>query len=119
MRRRAERRALYLGKNTVVLIGVRDELYVLASDLTVVRARGPACIGRGRHAAYPVMEALERAGIAPARKRIEMTLDIVARHVPVVEPPFRFLALPAERDDGPLSEVPTTRSEQFAASPAG
>ena len=88
---------LYLGKTTVVLLGVRGELYVLASDLTVFRARGPACIGCGRRAAYPVLDALEAASIRPARRRMEMTLDIVARHVPFVAPPFRFLELMGEK----------------------
>ena len=91
---------LYLGKTTVVLLGVRGELYALASDLTVFRARGPACIGCGRRAAYPVLEALEKAGVEPARRRMEMTLDVVARHVPVVQPPFRFLELTAESGGG-------------------
>ncbi len=96
--RRAVRRAgaaqegrAILGDTTVVLIAVRGELYIVGNDLAVVRSDGLACIGCGRHAAYPVMEALELAGVGPARKRIEMALEIVARRVPVVEPPFRFL----------------------------
>jgi len=84
---------LHLGKNTVVLIGVRGELYSLSSDLTVMR-QSSACIGFGRTAGNPVMEALEKAGIEPARKRVEMTLEIVARHTPLVAPPFRILELP-------------------------
>jgi len=97
---------LFLGDKTALLIGIRGQLYAVGSDLAVVRTNGLACIGCGRHAAYPVMEALERAGIEPARKRMEMTLEIVARHVPVVAPPFRFLELPAEHDDDGLAEIP-------------
>ncbi len=80
-----------LGDTTVVLLAVRGELYVVCADLTVIRSDGLACIGCGRHAAYPAMEALELSGVEPARKRIETALEIVARRVPVVEPPFRFL----------------------------
>jgi len=96
----------FLGDKTAVLIGVRGHLYGIGSDLAVVRTNRVACIGCGRHAAYPVMEALEQAGIEPARRRIEMTLEIVARHVPVVEPPFRFFELSADRDDDRLVEAP-------------
>ncbi len=106
---------LFLGDKTALLIGIRGQLYAVGSDLAVIRTHGLACIGCGRHAAYPVMEALERAGIEPARKRIEMTLDIVARHVPVVEPPFRFFELPAEHDDDRLAEVPP--AEQIVVPP--
>ena len=84
-------RGMYLGDKTVVLIGVHGKLYAMGSDLVVVRSRGLSCIGIGRHAAYPVMEALEQARIGPARVQIEMTLEIVSRHVPVVASPFRFL----------------------------
>lgn len=80
-----------LGDTTVVLMALRGELYVVGADLTVVRTEELACIGCGRHAAYPAMEALKAAGVEPAHKRIEMALEIVARRVPVVEPPFRFL----------------------------
>ncbi len=106
-----------LGETTVVLVAVGGELYIVGNDLTVVRSEGLACIGCGRHAAYPAMEALRAAGVEPARKRIEMTLEIVARRVPVVEPPFRFLTLSAERNDSPLVEV--TRPGQHTASPVG
>jgi len=109
----------FLGDKTVVMIGVRGQLYYVSSDMAVIRPNGSACIGCGRHAAYPVMEALERAGIAPARKQIEMTLDIVARHVPVVEPPFRFFELPTERDDGALGEAPPQTQQPAAYPPAG
>ena len=87
---------LFLGDRTVVQIGVRGELYVMGSDLVVFRSRGLSCIGYGRHAGYPVMEALDRAGVGPARRQIEMTLEIVAQHVPVVAPPFRFLEQSAD-----------------------
>ena len=80
-----------LGEATILLVAVRGELYVVDPELTVVRTDGLACIGCGRHAAYPAMEALKAAGVEPARKRIEMALEIVAHRVPVVEPPFRFL----------------------------
>ena len=80
-----------LGEKTVVLLAVRGELYAIGSDLTLIRIDGPACIGCGRHAAYPAMEALALAGVETARRRIEITLEIVARRVPVVEPPFHFL----------------------------
>lgn len=81
----------HLGEKTVVLIGVRGELYAMGTDTVIVRSRGLFCIGCGRHAAYPVMEALERVGVGGARKQIETTLDIVSRHVRVVAPPFRFI----------------------------
>jgi len=85
-----------LGDTTVILVAARGEIDVIGADLTVVRSNGLSCIGCGRHAAYPTMEALKAAGIGPARRRIEMALEIVARRVPVVEPPFRFL----EEGDG-------------------
>jgi hypothetical protein len=94
----APERQFFLGAKTVVLLGIRGELYVLCSDLTVFRSRGVACIGCGRHAAYPVMAALQEAGIGSARQQIEMTLDVVARHVPVVGPPFRLLELTPEAE---------------------
>jgi hypothetical protein len=90
----------FLGEKTAVLVGIRGQLYSFGCDLAVVRWDGPICIGCGRHAAYPVLEALKLAGIEPARKRIEMTLDIVARHAPVVEPPFRFLELSSTASQG-------------------
>ena len=104
-----------LGETTVVLVAVGSELYIVGNDLTVVRSEGLTCIGCGRHAAYPVMEALEAAGVEPAQRRIEMALEIVARRVPVVEPPFRFLTLPAECNDGPL--VGVRRVDQLAVLP--
>ncbi len=106
-----------LGETTVVLVAVGGELYIVGNDLTVVRSEGLACIGCGRHAAYPAMEALEAAGVEPAIKRIEMALEIVARRVPVVEPPFRFFTLPEGLNDGPRREVP--RLAQPAASSVG
>lgn len=103
----------FLGDKTVILIGVRRQLFAVGADLAVVRPSGGlACIGRGRHVAYPVMKALKAAGIEPARKRMEMTLEIVAQHVPVVRPPFRLLELTAES----LVEVPTPRAEHLPAS---
>ncbi len=80
-----------LGEKTVLLLGVRGQLFVAAADLCVVRSPRLSCIGAGRHAGYPAMEALEAAGVEPARQRIETALEIVARRVPVVEPPFRIL----------------------------
>ncbi len=89
-----------LGDKTVLLLGVRGRLFVVGADLCVVRSPGLSCIGAGRHAAYPAMEALEAAGVEPARKRIETALEIVARRVPVVEPPFRILEGRAREDQG-------------------
>jgi 20S proteasome alpha/beta subunit len=82
-----------LGPDTVLLVAARGELYTINADLTVVRSEGLVCIGCGRHAAYPVMDALQAAGVESARQRIEMTLEIVAGRSPLVRPPFRFLEL--------------------------
>ena len=80
-----------LGPKTVVLVAVRGELYIISADFTVIRSEGFTCIGFGRAAAYPVMDALLAAGIESAHKRVEMTLEIVSGRSPFVAPPFRFL----------------------------
>ena len=81
----------FLGPRTVVLVAARGELYAVGADLAVVRSEGLVCIGSGRSAAYPVMDALLAAGVSSVRERIEMTLETVARRSPNVAPPFRFL----------------------------
>ena len=107
-------RGMYLGDTTVVLIGIHGKLYLMGSDLVVVRSRGLSCIGCGRHAAYPVMEALERAGIGPVRAQIEMAMEIVSRHVPVVASPFRFLE---QSSDQVLAPSPRSGQPAFAPEP--
>ena len=109
-------RGMYLGEKTVVLIGVHGKLYAMGSDLVVVRTPDVSCIGCGRHAAYPVMEALEQAGIGSVRTQIEMALEIVSRHVPVVASPFRFLEqspdellAPSPRAEQPVPLVPAVQ----------
>jgi hypothetical protein len=81
----------FLGEKTVLLIGLQGQLWCMGSDLLVIRTHGVACIGSGRHRAYPTMHALQAAGVEPAQKRIAMTLEATAAYTARVGPPFRFL----------------------------
>jgi hypothetical protein len=80
-----------LGDKTVLVLALRGQLFVIGSDLFVIKSPGLTCIGAGRPYAYPTMKALKAAGVEPARKRIEMTLKAAAEECPFVRPPFRFL----------------------------
>jgi len=82
-----------LGERTVITVAVHGEIIVLGCDLAMVRLNGPVCIGSGRHAAYATMRALKAAGVEPARRRIELTLEAVAEYSLYVRPPFRVLEL--------------------------
>ncbi len=80
-----------LGDKTVLLIGLRGQLFIVAADLNVIRSPGLSCIGAGRHHGYAAMHALKAAGIEPATKRIEMALQAAAEYSLYVRPPFRIL----------------------------
>ncbi len=87
----AEEGRWILGDKTVVLVALHAQIFVVGADLIVLRSDGVSCIGSGRHMAYPTTSALKAVGVEPAAKRIEMTLEAVAKHSPLVGPPWRFL----------------------------
>lgn len=80
-----------LGNQTVLLVGLLGQLFIVARDLYVVPSPGPSCIGSGRHHGYGAMHALKAAGVEPAQKRIEMALEAAADYSLCVRPPFRIL----------------------------
>ncbi len=80
-----------LGDKTVLLVGVRGKLFIIAADLNVVHSPGLSCIGAGRHHGYGAMHALKAAGIGPAQTRIEIALKAAAKTSLYVRPPFRIL----------------------------
>lgn len=81
----------FLGDKTVLLVGLRGQLFIITSDLSVVRSAGLSCIGSARQYGYAAMHALKAAKIKSARRRIEMALETAAEFSNFVRPPFRIL----------------------------
>ena len=80
-----------LGPKTGFLLGIRGSLWCVTSDLTVFRAGSFASIGSGRLRAYPVLHALEAAGVKPAKRRLELALDATYAYTSDVRRPWQFV----------------------------
>lgn len=77
------------------LLGYRGELFTVGSDFAVTTgAFDFGCIGSGIEVALGAMDALEYLGPGNEVRRIEKALEITARYIANVGPPFHVEFLP-------------------------
>jgi hypothetical protein len=81
----------YLGDKVALLLGYQGQLWHIGSDLTVLPEVEFGAIGSGRHRAYAALDALKTAGVEPARRRLELALETVAKYTATVRPPWHFV----------------------------
>lgn len=95
-----------LGNKTQIVLGIKGQLFYIATDLAIVKSHSMGCIGSGRHHGYAAMHALAAVGVGPARKRIQLALEAAAEYSLQVRPPFRFLESPSIPLPTQLTSVP-------------
>ena len=81
----------YLGNKVALLIGYREQLWCIASDLTVLPEGDFGAIGSGRLRAYAALHALKAAGVEPVQRRLELALEAAAKYTASVRPPWHFV----------------------------
>lgn len=87
---------LLLGPRTGLLLGCRGKLWHVDPDLTVLCEGNFASIGSGRLRAYAALYVLEKAGVGPAKRRVELALEAAAEYTASVRGPWQFVELSAE-----------------------
>ncbi len=75
---------------TSLLLGLRGELWEIASDLTVMDPGVYAAIGFGYRPAFGALHALTKLGVS-GQRAVEIALEAAAATTPSVCPPFTIL----------------------------